>query len=1056
MKCAQWPAWHLWLRMIFCLFGIGWSLCGGEVLGQDTAQAHVWWEKGRAFKKASEFDSAFFYFNRTKEACFSFADSSGNNEIWISGAEAAISASKILYIEMSRYQDAILSLNEILERADDYVSDDHPLLVSANTELGNAYSYIRDYSHAMYYLSNALNILENQKSRDHIQIIEIYYKIGNTYLRMRDYDLSMNAYKQALAYSDKYDSRSESRVRIIFNMGALYLSAGYYSKALTYTEKFVQHLGALENPNPSHQILAFKNMGLCLMKIGRVKIASSYIERAIKVTEEAYGRKSLQMVNILHSKAQLLMIKQSYEESISCFREALEILYNLEYINNYQSYLLLDGLSDAYNKMEMDSLSFQYGKESLRKIKEVGDTILIARTLMNQAASYSNLGNDGSALQYALRGLDMIISQLGTGSPELFTFYISLGTIYRSMGEYDKALNSFENAMECAGDQVSTVDHIGCYWSMAIVSKQQGYMDESIRYYLKAVDLLNQMSRKINLVEEQDQLSLNDIHAEIYPQVTELYYNTSSLDSSSEHLQSFVFAEKAKASTLSQGIRDMQSIIQANIPHEVANQENTLRASILYFTASERETRLSPNPDSIRLLRYQDSIFVNQRAYDSLLQVLERDYPDYYNLKYNTDVISVAEVQQGLEDDQALLEYLLGDSSLFVFVIRPDTYVVKKIPRDSLLDEQVLAFTEALHGCPDGLASDCDRAAQRETQRELGHWLYQQLIAPVAELLPNRLVIVPDGELGYLPFEALLTEATTANQPDLWPFWLRDKTISYAFSATLWREMKQREHRAAPRKTLLAIAPPFEGATRPFASRSDHRRGYFGPLEGTQGEVAAIQALLGGDLLVDTAATLANFRRLAQDYRILHLATHGKVMEDPRYSLLAFYGPQDSVFLSDTIQRGISGLYLADLYNLQLNADLVVLSACETGIGRLYRGEGIASLARGFTYAGAKSLVPSLWAVSDASTARLMKKFYQYLAEGMPKDSALRKAKLDLLGDMGDPYQWSAFVLMGDTAPIERRAWGWLGWVIGGIIVSLVGYVGWWRFRQEKRTQLNS
>ncbi len=447
-----------------------------------------------------------------------------------------------------------------------------------------------------------------------------------------------------------------------------------------------------------------------------------------------------------------------------------------------------------------------------------------------------------------------------------------------------------------------------------------------------------------------------------------------------------------------------------------------------------------------RIVRIIDRLFDVNRTYDSLLQVLERDYPDYYDLKYTTSVISVAEVQQELGDDQALLEYLIGDTSLFVFVVKPDTYLVKKIPRDSLLDEQVLAFTEALQGCPDALAGDCDPIAQRDLRRELGHGLYQQLIAPVEDLLPERLVIVPDGELGYLPFEALLSQPTTTNQYDTWPFWLQEKIISYAFSATLWREMKQREHREAPSKSLLAIAPPFEGTTRQFATRGAYRSGYFGPIESTREEVAAIQQLLGGDAFLDTAATLANFRKLAWDYRILHFATHGKVMEDPRYSLLAFHGPQDSVFLSDTMLRGIAGLYLADLYNLQLNADLVVLSACETGIGRLYRGEGIASLARGFTYAGAKSLVPSLWAVNDGSTAQLMEAFYEYLAAGLPKDEALRQAKQDLLKrGLADPNLWAGFVLMGDTAPIRQRSWGWVWWVLGGVIVLFASYYLWWR-----------
>lgn len=158
------------------------------------------------------------------------------------------------------------------------------------------------------------------------------------------------------------------------------------------------------------------------------------------------------------------------------------------------------------------------------------------------------------------------------------------------------------------------------------------------------------------------------------------------------------------------------------------------------------------------------------------------------------------------------------------------------------------------------------------------------------------------------------------------------------------------------------------------------------------------------------------FASLASGFRILHLATHG--VADERvgdYSYLAFASEADSI--------ANELLYVRDLYNLQLNADMVVLSACQTALGRLQRGEGIISLARAFAYAGARSIVTTLWSVEDASTKTLMLAFYRHLQAGMPKDQALQQAKLEWIANAGyfkaHPYCWAGLIVIGDAKEID-------------------------------------
>ena len=877
-------------------------------------------------------------------------------------------------------------------------------------------------------LDSCERIIRQHVPDDHPFMGDLYNQKAIVHQQLGQYDRALACYQQAMRRYQGADSQLSTGLTNVYNnMGTIFELQYRFQKALRHfqlaDELTIQAFG----PNSLKRAHPQLNLGIIHARLGRWEASEHHFDQVLSIAESFPLQQAYWLLVLWNEKGQAYARAHRPQRALRYFEQA--------------DSLALDLLGPAASERFGTAINLGYA-HILNKQPEAA-IALLTDTKRHVAQSF---GQDYLNWHLLLHNLAM--AYLQHGRLDSASFYAQKAL---SHTEYDRDRSSVLTTSENPLDVVELLITLGEIYRQIYHSKgADPDLKQAQDYLLAAQRGLSEQQRRLS--NRQDQQVWLDQLYRFYTVAISL-----ELDQGTDQHQRTAFAlcEESRAQVLRRNIQFNNKLLVAGVPDSLLALQRRYDAQLNQLEQQLRYLQVDAPDANADVRRLRVAGFTLQKQKDSLIAIFKERYPQYFDLLHGSKVVDVATLQSELSPDQALLEYLLGDTSLFVFVIRPDTYVVKKIPRDSLLDEQIMAFTEVLRGCPDGSPGDCDRAAQRETQRELGHWLYQQLIAPVAKLLPNRLVIVPDGELGYLPFEALLTEATTANQPDLWPFWLREKTISYAFSATLWREMKQREHREVPGKSLLAIAPRFEGPalSGQFALSNDPRRGYFGPLEGTQEEVAAIQALLGGDLLVDTAATLANFLRLAQDYRILHFATHGKVMEDPRFSLLAFYGPQDSVFLSDAIAHGIAGLYLADLYNLQLNADLVVLSACETGLGRLYRGEGIASLARGFTYAGAKSLVPSLWAVGDLSTKRLMEDFYSYLAEGMPKDSALREAKMKRLVEAGDPSQWAAFVLMGDASPIERRAWGWLGWVIGGIIISLVGYGGWRRSKRSKQAR---
>ncbi|RMG88630.1 MAG: CHAT domain-containing protein, partial [Bacteroidetes bacterium] len=417
-------------------------------------------------------------------------------------------------------------------------------------------------------------------------------------------------------------------------------------------------------------------------------------------------------------------------------------------------------------------------------------------------------------------------------------------------------------------------------------------------------------------------------------------------------------------------------------------------------------------------------IFDLKMEINALNKQIENENPDYYRLKYNTRVITVEEVQNILTPDQALLEYFVGDSSIFAFFITPNGFTIKEIQKDFPLEGWVTNLRKGLYDywlTPSNLRTNALYDELNALYVENAFALYQKLIAPLGEL-PEKLVIVPDGVLGYVPFEVFLTEIPTdASAFKTHKYLGKEHQISYNFSATLWHEMREK---AATGNGVLAFAPSFETDSKLFAEVRSFRRNNLGALTHNVSEVEQINALVGGEMFLGTDATAENFSNFAPGYAILHLATHAKLDDrNSDYAFLAFAGISDS---TDT-----GKIFIRDLYNMRLPAEMVVLSACETGIGELQRGEGIISLARGFTYAGAKSIVTSLWEVNDKAASEIMVDFYKNLKAGQTKDAALQNAKMTYLDRQiehrnAHPFFWATFVGMGDMSAVRFGAFPWI------------------------------
>lgn len=377
------------------------------------------------------------------------------------------------------------------------------------------------------------------------------------------------------------------------------------------------------------------------------------------------------------------------------------------------------------------------------------------------------------------------------------------------------------------------------------------------------------------------------------------------------------------------------------------------------------------------------------------------------------------QVRRHLRPEQSLLSYYWTDSAVYAFVCTADTFLVKTLEAAPSATE-VEQFTAWCSRHPQ-LVADRQRDAVFAEMLRLGQLLYRRLAAPLEPFLKPEVLLIPDGILHILPFEALVTETgKTAFRFEQHTYWIQRHAVTYVQSAGAWLQIRGRpEKRVEP--GLLAFAPDFTHNSRGLK-----------PLQYNVQEIGAVQEVAGGIARSGANAGKQAFLRLGPQYGVLLLSTHG-VMNDrqPAASYIAFTEPAGSL-----PQDGI--LSVGEIYGLKLPADLIVLSACQTAAGILYRGEGMQSIARAFQCAGAGSLLAARWNVDDRRTPGLMRDLFEPLWAGKNKSLALASARRNYLADHkgadAHPYFWAGFALWGDERPLPPafRQTPWYVWLLAG------------------------
>jgi CHAT domain-containing protein len=499
--------------------------------------------------------------------------------------------------------------------------------------------------------------------------------------------------------------------------------------------------------------------------------------------------------------------------------------------------------------------------------------------------------------------------------------------------------------------------------------------------------------------------------------------------------RAFLLTEQARAVLLLLSLAKAQADYQ--LPAALRDEENALNAKIAWYEQQIKTLEQANKPENAaRLQELKQTHGQLVQARERFRDALRVQYPDYASLGDKIRFVQRGKVRSLLRNGQAMLNYYLDDTDLYVFYFGPNEALSwAKRPLPGMFRDNMLRFFKYL-------AEDLDNPGEAAWFRNYAALLHDLLLRPELEATgssaPHSLLIVPDDALVFLPFEVLLrhSAAPDAQWRDL-PYLLLDFNFSYAYSATLL-DMQQRisaKHRAAkaPRHLFAGFAPSYGSSAPAGDTRAvDIPDSLIYDIKSTRTELEKVQALIGGAAFYDSTASEARFKAVAPDCRILLLAMHGLANDEfPELSCLLFGRPQGADMNNNV-------LFSNELQIMQLQADLAVLSACHTGFGKLHKGEGVYSLARAFAVAGVPSTVMSLWRLSELSAPPLVEAFFKYLKSGKTKDEALRLAKMDYLRndaffDRTKPFFWAGLSVSGDACALDfggSRWWMWLALLV--------------------------
>lgn len=838
--------------------------------------------------------------------------------------------------------------------------------------IGKIYSDLGQHRQALEYLHQAL--LLRQEIGDHKGQSITLNNIGNVYSILGELPKALEHFQQALLLKRQIGDKTGEAITIN-NIGNVYLELGEPQKALDYFQQSLPLRRQVEDK--LGEVRTINNIGVVYLNLGEKQTALNYFHQSLS----------------LYAK-----IQDKSAESRT-----------------------LNNIGTVYLDLKQRHKALDYFQQSLAIRRHIGDRQGEAITLNNIGTVYLDLREYQKAQDFFQQALPLLKSVENKSG--LAATYNNLGQVYLAWGEQHKALDHFQKSLVLYQQLRNRGGEAQVLYHLARFQHHQGNFKAALDQIQIAIKIVENLRTKIYSQELRTSYfaTVQDYYQFYIDLLMQLHKQQPSQGYDAQALQA---SEQARARSLLELLNEANADLRRGIEPQLLTQERDLQEK-LDNLEKNRIQLLSGNPTTAQIQALERTNDALLEEYQQLKAKIRATSPHYAALT-QPQPLSLREIQQQvLDQDTLLLEYSLGEKRSYLWVVTNQNITSYELPKRAEIEALVQKFRQDI------------------TTPYLRHSpsidaLSELILSPVApQLQKKRLVIVSDGALQYVPFAALNTP-NLLGSGKYQPLLVNHEVITLPSASTLAILRRENKKRKSAPKTLAVFADPIFrndderlGAqaqlSPPPASESNldslalsrsaiDSQINFERLHFTRQEAEGILSLVPANQskqAVDFSAnrSIATGEELSQ-YRIIHFATHGILnSKHPELSgiVLSLFDHQGKP------QNGF--LRLHDVFNLNLQAELVVLSACKTGLGEEVKGEGLVGLTRGFMYAGSPRVVVSLWSVDDQATSELMKIFYKNMLKiGLKPAAALRAAQIEIWRHQkyAAPYYWAAFTLQGE------------------------------------------
>ncbi|MEW6209430.1 MAG: tetratricopeptide repeat protein [Acidobacteriota bacterium] len=929
----------------------------------------------------------------------------------------------------------------------------------ALNNIGISYRSMGERDRALEYHTEALSISRQigDRSREAVAL----NNLAATYDSMEDRPRAIEFYNQALIiYRDLKDQRREAVS--LAQIGEMHRHLGDNQKALDYYDLA---LPVFRQLNDRRSIAAVTNNKALVYRVwGEMQKALDLYNESLALDRELGDRRAA--AQILNNMGLAYYYIGDVAKAVELYEQALPVFR--EFKDERREAYALNNIGLAFEGMNQPERALTFFNQAIEIRLRIQDRTGLAATLGNVGEAHRRLGQTEKALDYYSQAVAMC-REIGDPRLEALTL-ISIGKTHHSLKEYQKAIDYFNTALpltRATGDRSAEADAI---YGLARAEAELGKISEAREHIETSLSMIESLRAQVLSQELRARYfaSVQNYHRFYIELLMRLHEQNAGEGFDAHAIEA---SERARAKSLIELLTEARADIRRGVDSALLEKERALQRElvakgerqILLLTARRKTTEAAAVEKEIESLKIElQKVEAQIRAASPRYASLTQPQP-----------VTITDIQKRVLDrDTVLLEYWLGDERSFLWAVTTDSVNSFVLPARAEIEKTARRFHELLSAIPvkskekkrdSDKEKKTDKKASDGINPELAQTadaLSRMLIAPAASLLANkRLLIVADGALNYVPFAALpdpetrrsddsrRVAASTWLPVDMVPLIVNHEIVNAPSATTIALQRQETAGRKPVSKLIAVIADPVfnvrDERVAPGQEKSDKEKESSGErgLVVTKANIAATASDLGMLREETTFARLKSTRKEAEEilayaegpvlhavdfnasretalgselgqYRYIHIATHGFFnTRKPELS---------GIVLSRFDERGgaRNGFLLTpEIYNLNLPVEMVVLSACQTGLGEEVKGEGIVGLTRGFMYAGAARVVVSLWSVADRPTADLMVRFYKgVLKKGIPPAAALRAAQIRMWkkGKWDLPYYWAGFVIQGE------------------------------------------